>query len=69
VTGLHVQAVVCEGAKGKLVKKGDTYIAKFDAEDLINVPTGKAVTFTVSLIAEHDGQQVAFEGSDTVRVK
>jgi hypothetical protein len=66
---LHVQAVVCEGAKGKLVKKGDTYIAKFDAEDLINVPTGKAVTFTVSLIAEHDGQQVAFEGSDTVRVK
>jgi feruloyl esterase len=66
---LQVQAVVCEGAKGKLVKKGDTYIAKFDAEDLISVPTGKAVTFTVSLIAEHDGEQVAFEGSDTVRVK
>jgi hypothetical protein len=41
------------------------FIAKFRVQDLVNVPTGNAVKFTVrGLLA--DG--TPFEGSDTIRV-
>jgi hypothetical protein len=66
-------AVVCEGApamKGysRLVWDGSVYSARFSMADLINITAGEAVTFTVTAIFEHNGQQVAFEGSDTVKV-
>ena len=78
--GYHVKqtdisAVVCEGApavygrlKGTLSRKGSTYTAKFKPQDMINITAGETATFTVSVIAEQDGKQVAFEGSDTVMV-
>jgi feruloyl esterase len=79
--GWDIIAVVCEGAPtgeltkftlhGKLKQKGNTYIAEFNSQDLIGIPAGEVVTFTVTVICEHrwhKGQQVAFEGSDTVSV-
>ena len=77
----EIISVVCEGASAvKVAEKGDTYIAKFNRQDLKNITPGKAVTFTVTVIVEprwyhkdkchheHDTDQIAFEGSDTVRV-
>ena len=52
--------------------KGDTYIAKFNKEGLINITPGKDVTFTVTAILEHafhkclKSKRIAFEGSDEV---
>jgi hypothetical protein len=73
--------VVCEGAPtgeltqfalhGKIKKKDNTYIAELNSQDLIGIPTGEVVTFTVTVICEHrwhKGKQGAFEGSDTVNV-
>jgi len=66
----EISNVVCEGAsaKGTPVKIGRSVRATFSKEDLINITAGEAVTFTVTVIVEHNGQKVAFEGSDTVRV-
>ncbi len=66
----EISNVVCEGAsaKGAPLKFGRTVRATFSKEDLINITAGEAVTFTVTVIVEHNGQKVAFEGSDTVRV-
>jgi hypothetical protein len=75
----EIRSVVCEGAPAvKITKKGHFYMAKFNRQDLINITPGQEVTFTVTVIVEHDrhrhghhecdGQQIAFEGSDTVRV-
>jgi hypothetical protein len=58
-------------------KHGDTYKAKFNKQDLVNITPGE-VPFTVTVILEHRGHhehhddyehQIAFEGSDTVKVK
>jgi hypothetical protein len=77
----EIISVVSEGASAvKVAEKGDTYIAKFNRQDLKNITPGEAVTFTVTVIVEpkwyhkdnwhheHDTDQIAFEGSDTVRV-
>jgi hypothetical protein len=66
----EISNVVCEGAsaKGAPLKFGRSVRATFSKEDLINITAGEAVTFTVTVIVEHNGQKVAFEGSDTVRV-
>ena len=78
--GYHVKqtdisAVVCKDypavygrLKGTLSRKGSTYTAKFKPQDLINITAGETVTFTVSVIADQDGKEVTFEGSDTVIV-
>lgn len=72
--GYHVNnfsVVTCEGAlavKGMFTKKGNSYEAKFNRQDLINITAGETVTFTVTAIFEHRGQKFAFEGSDKVRV-
>lgn len=67
----NFKAVTCGGAaavKGTFTKEDYCYEAKFNSQDLINISAGEAVTFTVTAIFEHDGQKVAFEGSDTIRV-
>jgi hypothetical protein len=67
---LEIRAVVCEGAPAVRVNAiGQTGIAWFNMEDLINpITPGEEVTFRVSVIAQYNGQTVAFEGSDTVKV-
>ena len=68
-----ISSVVCEGAPAVKVNKkgfrGHTYMAKFNADDLINITAGDAVTFTVTAFAERNGQWIAFEGSDNVKVR
>ena len=83
--GWETLAVVCEGASAekvkkfklrgrKFLKKGNTYIAEFDKEDLVNITPGEEVTFTVTAMFEHTShkcnksERVAFEGSDEVVV-
>jgi feruloyl esterase len=80
VTLLHqgdrrVTSAVCEGAPAvELTKHGYSYKATFNKQDLKNIAAGDAVTFTVTLFAEQRGRadrdedEIAFEGSDTVRV-
>jgi hypothetical protein len=73
-----IRAVVCEGSIGDVQKfhmqghnimmKGRTIVVTFDAQDLIGIPTGAVVTFTVTAIGEQHGQQVALEGSDKISV-
>ena len=66
----EVIAAVCEGASAvKTVKGGSTFTVSFEPKDLINITAGDSVVFTVTVIAERSGQKVAFEGSDTVKVK
>ncbi len=73
----RVTSAVCEGAPAlKLTKHGYSYSATFNKQDLKNITAGDAVTFTVTLFAEQRGyhcghsdeDEIAFEGSDTVRV-
>ena len=77
--GLKIRAVVCEGSIAGEVKKfhlhghgvamkGNAIVATFDTQNLIGIPAGAVVTFTVTVIGEHHGQQVAFEGSENVSV-
>jgi hypothetical protein len=64
--------VVCEGApavKGTLTRHGDGYVAKFRTQDLINITPGDKITFTAYAILDAHGETIAFEGSDTVRVR
>jgi feruloyl esterase len=66
----EIGSVVCEGAPAvKVTKKDHFYMAKFETVDLKNITAGQDYTFTVTAIVEHRGHQIAFEGSDTVRVK
>jgi feruloyl esterase len=68
---LEDSTVVCEGALAtKAYTLGQTRgIAWFNMEDLINpITPGDEVTFSVSVIANYNGQTIAFEGSDTVKV-
>jgi hypothetical protein len=82
VTLLHqgdwrVTSAVCEGAPAvKLTRHGHGYKATFNKQDLKSITVGDAVMFTVTLFAEQQGRhcghrdkdEIAFEGSDTVRV-
>jgi len=59
----------CEGAvavKGKF--SGNTYIAKFNRQDLIGVTPGDAVTLTVKGTFDIDGQTALIQAGDTIRV-
>jgi len=72
VANIDVSTAVCEVAtavKGMIseVDKG-TYIAKFNREDLVNVPTGDAVTLRVIGKVFYNSGLADFEGSDTIRV-
>jgi hypothetical protein len=49
-------------------EKRNAYIASFNSEDLIGIPTGALVTFTVTAIFEQGSRRVAFEGSDKVSI-
>jgi hypothetical protein len=64
--------VVCEGApavKGTVRKHGDGYVAKFRTQDLVNITPGDKITFTAYAILDGHSETIAFEGSDTVRVR
>jgi feruloyl esterase len=65
----EIRSVVCEGAPAVKVTKKDHFMAKFNTKDLINITPGEEVTFTVTVILENHGHRIAFEGSDTVRVR
>ena len=73
----RLTAAVFEGAPAvKLTRHGHSYKATFDKQDLKNITVRDAATFTVTLFAEQQGRhcghsekdEIAFEGSDTVRV-
>jgi len=66
VTDINVSTVECEGASAvRGTVENETFIAKFDRRELVNVTTGDAVTLTVTGEL-YDG--TAFGGSDTIRV-
>ena len=70
IAGINISTVVCEGAaavKGK-VADDNKYIAKFDRDDLVGVPTGDAVTLTVIGKVFYNGGEADFVGADTIRV-
>ncbi len=74
VGDIDIRSVTCEGAsavKGKMISFEDwgIYIAKFKTKDMLNVPTGDAVSLTATVIADYKGNLVAFEGTETTRVK
>ena len=73
----RVASAVCEGAPAvKLTRHGHNYKATFNKQDLKGITVSDAVTFTVTLFAEQQGHhyghsdkdEIAFEGSDTVRI-
>ena len=73
----RLTAAVFEGAPAvKLTRHGHNYKATFNKQDLKGITVGDAVTFTVTLFGEQRGHhcghsdkdEIAFEGSDTVRV-
>lgn len=66
VADIDLDTVECEGApavRGR-VADGHTFIAKFNSQDLVDVPTGDEVTLTVT--GEVAG--TPFVGSDNIRV-
>jgi parallel beta-helix repeat protein len=66
VADINVSTVVCEGAQAiRGVVDGDMFIAKFNRQDLIDVPTGDAVELTVTGELYNS---TPFEGSDIIRV-
>lgn len=72
VANIDVSTVVCEGApavKGMVSEEDKgTYIAKFNRQDLVNMPTGDVVTLRVTGKVYFSGILIDFEGSDTIRV-
>ena len=66
ITDINISTVVCEGAPAvKGMVADDKYIAKFNRQDLVGVPTGNAVTLTVTGELTNG---TPFEGGDTIRV-
>jgi uncharacterized repeat protein (TIGR01451 family) len=65
-------SLVCDGAEmiraGVSNKAGGTLVAKFHRQDLENVTNGTGVLITCSGTISVNGEQVAIEGSDTIRV-
>jgi hypothetical protein len=64
----NIHNVTCEGVpavKGMIA--GNTFIAKFNRQDLKNVAPGKGVILTVKATFQHNGKQALIEGTDTVR--
>jgi PKD repeat protein len=66
---INSKTVVCEGAPA-LGGFGfhNTFIAWFNIQKLVDVPTGDAVTLTVIGKVFYNGGKAGFEGSDTIRV-
>jgi len=70
-------AVVAQGAlaekvkiyKYKFYKKQQKLIAHFKRQDLLNLTADGRTPLTVTAIFEHNGKQIAFEGSDFVYLK
>jgi hypothetical protein len=65
----NIQGVSCEGAQavsGTIA--GNTYIAKFNRQDLTGVSPGDAVTLEVKLDFNHGGMVALTQGYDSVRV-
>ena len=61
----------CQGApmiKGSVSCDGQTYIAKFNTQDLTNTAPGKQVTLKVQGLFKKGGKEVLLLGSDVVRV-
>jgi hypothetical protein len=52
----------------KGVLSGNTYIAKFKRQDLVDVTPGDAVMFTVKGTFIYNAQQAQIQASDTTRV-
>jgi hypothetical protein len=66
IADIDISTVVCEGAAAvKGMVDGETYIAKFNRQDLVDVEPGDEVTLTV-MGELSDGTK--FIGSDTIRV-
>jgi pimeloyl-ACP methyl ester carboxylesterase len=66
----NIQDVSCEGAPAlKGMTAGNSYVAKFNKEDLKNVSPGERVALTVKLAFHHGGKKALTQGSDTVRVQ
>ncbi|VVB86065.1 Uncharacterised protein [uncultured archaeon] len=71
VTDIIPGTVMCDGAQAvnsKFSEKNRTLIVKFNRQDLVNVPTGNAVTLTVTGKISSNGTLLDFQGSDKVRV-
>jgi feruloyl esterase len=65
----NIDNVSCQGAPAvKSMISRNTYIAKFNRQDLVNVTAGDAVTLTVKGTFTHNGQQAQIQASDTIRV-
>jgi hypothetical protein len=65
----HINKVVCEGASavsGTIA--GNTYIAKFNRQDLTGVSPGAAATLEVTLDFLHNGVLALTQGYGTVQV-
>jgi hypothetical protein len=70
VKARDIKAVVCEGAlakKASVGAKGQSIVATFQTQDVINVPAGAGVAFAVNAIVEIQGQKVSFEGLETIK--
>jgi len=66
IADIDLSTVVCEGTLAiEGYAAGDRLIVKFDVQDIVDVPTGNAVTLTVTGKL-YNG--TSFEGSDTIRV-
>lgn len=82
VSDITLSTVECEEApatEGKIVhggegghhdmgQIGDTLKVKFNRQDLVDVPAGDAIKLTVTGKVLHNGEEVDFEGNDTIRV-
>jgi hypothetical protein len=70
VVGIDVSAIVYEGVptvEGTFSEKDSrTYIAKFNKQDLMDVPTGDAVILRVIVEVRYNGDLFNFVGSDTI---
>jgi hypothetical protein len=54
------------GVKGMI--SDNTYIAKFNRQDLKDVSTGDAVLLTLQAAFQHEGKQAIIQGTGTVGI-
>jgi hypothetical protein len=67
----QILSITCNGVsavKGSLSQQGDTFVAKFNRQDVVNTQEGDGIAFTATVTAERDGKEATFEGSDAVKV-
>lgn len=72
VGDIDVSTVECEGASAinGMVSKidGNTFIAVFNRQDLVNITVGDAVSLKIIGKVSDNGNLIDFEGCDTIRV-